>query len=333
MRTLKTITVPTGHILVVKGKQGKLECLSLGDYGKDVNIKCNAMGLTREPSQVRHTQLLPLKDKWVITVSTQYGCTMGCTFCDVPKVGPGINATIDDLIGQVKTAMALHPEVTATKRLNIHYARMGEPTWNSNVIGNAWRLHKELNGKFNVHPVVSTMMPKKNKNLRRFIDVWMRKVKNGMYEGNAGLQLSINSTDELERKHMFNDNALTLHEIADIMDFTDRPIGRKIILNFAIAGYEIDPAILKNYFDPKYYLIKLTPMHKTAEALTNGIATEGDYTTFHPYKKYEDELTAAGYDVLVFIASHEEDASRITCGNAILSGTMPECAHTVKDNE
>ena len=101
MKTLKTITVPTGHILVVKGKQGKLECLSLGDYGKDVNIKCNAMGLTREPSQVRHTQLLPLEDKWVITVSTQYGCTMGCTFCDVPKVGPGINATIDDLMGEL----------------------------------------------------------------------------------------------------------------------------------------------------------------------------------------------------------------------------------------
>ena len=27
-----------------------------------------------------------------------------------------------------------HPEVKHTKRLNIHYARMGEPTWNANVL-------------------------------------------------------------------------------------------------------------------------------------------------------------------------------------------------------
>jgi hypothetical protein len=36
----------------------------------------------------------------------------------------------------------------------------------------------------------------------------------------------------------------------------------------------------------------------------------------------------AGYDVLVFIASEYEDLGRITCGNAILSGTVPECPYT-----
>lgn len=42
---MKIIEVPTGHILIVDGKYGKLECVSLGDYGKDVNIKCDALGL------------------------------------------------------------------------------------------------------------------------------------------------------------------------------------------------------------------------------------------------------------------------------------------------
>ena len=31
-----------------------------------------------------------------------------------------------------------------------------------------------------------------------------------------------------------------------------------------------------------------------------------------------------GFDVIVFIPSKEEDESRITCGNAILAGTLPE---------
>ena len=80
---------------------------------------------------------MPLEEKWVITISSQYGCSMMCKFCDVPKAGKGLNATKDDLTNQVIGALKLHPEVLATKRLNVHYARMGEPTFNFNVIEHA----------------------------------------------------------------------------------------------------------------------------------------------------------------------------------------------------
>jgi 23S rRNA (adenine2503-C2)-methyltransferase len=76
VKVIKNIVVPTGNILIVQGERGNLECLSLGDYGKDVNIKSNAIdGLDRPLNQVIHTKLLPLEDKWVITISTQYGCS------------------------------------------------------------------------------------------------------------------------------------------------------------------------------------------------------------------------------------------------------------------
>jgi len=221
--------------------------------------------------------MLSLSEKWVITISTQMGCSMGCTFCDVPKVGPGKNVTQLDLINQVLIGLKLHPEIQESKRLNIHFARMGEPTWNPNVLDAASWYHRHLNPEFNVHPVVSTMMPKKNIWLKTFIHTWMR-IKNRMMNGNAGLQLSINSTNEDERSVMFNGNACTLEEIADVMDGII-PVGRKITLNFAVAGYEIDPTILLKYFNPQLYICKLTPMHKTVEALKNGIETEGDYTT------------------------------------------------------
>jgi 23S rRNA (adenine2503-C2)-methyltransferase len=326
MNILRNIAVPTGNILVVEGEKGKLEMLSLGDYGKDVNIKCDALGLTREPSPVRHTALLPLEEKWVITVSTQYGCSMGCEFCDVPMVGPGKNATFLDLIHQVVKGITLHPEVTSTKRLNVHFARMGEPTWNPNVLQCARWLKASLDSDYKIHPVVSTMMPKNNEWLAEFISAWMV-IKNHVYGGNAGLQLSINSTNEAEREKMFNGNAMTLQQIGAIMGAW-KPLGRKITLNFAIAGYEIDPAVLLQYFDPEDYIIKLTPMHKTKTALKHGVETKGDYTEYHPYAKDEEALKKAGYDVLVFIASVEEDLGRITCGNAILSGSMPEVPYT-----
>jgi 23S rRNA (adenine2503-C2)-methyltransferase len=325
MKIVRNLLVPTGNILVVDGEKGQLEMLSLGDYGKDVNVKCDAMGLDRELNQVKHTSLLPLEDKWVITISTQYGCSMGCTFCDVPKVGSGKNATEKDLIQQVLTGIKLHPDVEFSRRLNIHFARMGEPTWNPNVLDATKWFKTHIDPEFHIHPVVSTMMPKRNEWLKTFVHTWMR-MKNRLLKGEAGLQLSINSTNENERYDMFNGNACTLEEIAKIMDGTI-PNGRKITLNFAIADYEIDATVLKKYFDPDYYICKLTPMHKTETAIKNNIETIGDYTSYYPYKKAEDDLKAAGYDVLVFIASKEEDDGRITCGNAILSGTKPLCEY------
>jgi 23S rRNA (adenine2503-C2)-methyltransferase len=327
MKTLRTLKVPTGHIVVAQGEKAELEFLSIGDYGQAHNLKCDALGLTRDfDGPVEHTTMLPLTEKWVITVSTQYGCSMGCEFCDVPKVGPGRNVTELDLINQVLLGLKLHPEITQTARLNIHFARMGEPTWNPAVLDAAAWYYRHLNPEYNIHPVVSTMMPRRNVWLKTFIHTWMR-IKNRMLNGNAGLQLSINSTSESERDRMFSGNACSLEQIARIMDGII-PVGRKITLNFAIAGYEINPAVLLRYFNPELYIVKLTPMHKTAEALDNGIETAGDYTTSEPYQEHEAALKAAGYDVLVFIASVEEDLGRITCGNAVLSGLDPDVPFT-----
>jgi 23S rRNA (adenine2503-C2)-methyltransferase len=323
MKITRNIKVPTGNILIGDGAHGPLEFLSIGDYGKDVNLKCDAMGLTRKPGRVEHTDMLPLSDKWVITISTQYGCSMKCTFCDVPKVGPGRNATLWDLLSQVYEAKKLHPEVTEGKRLNIHFARMGEPTFNMNVI-EAAKILAEIDG-FPVHSVVSTMMPKNNRKLDKFLRQWMR-FKNCTMEGEAGLQLSINSTNETERSEMFGGSAMRLQDIHGCMR-SYSVYGRKITLNFAVAGYEIDPKVLLKYFDPLDYIVKLTPMHKTKACENANINTPGNYTEYHPYESYERDLIAAGYDVLVFIASEYEDLGRITCGNAILSGTKPLCPY------
>ncbi len=318
MDIIRNLQVPTGNILVCQASKGPLELLSLADYGQDVNLNQN------KPVD-DGTPLLPLSEKWVITISTQYGCSMGCTFCDVPKVGSGRNATYEDLQDQVLTALSLHPEVTATKRLNVHFARMGEPTWNSDVLEFARNIRREVRpivGRSSVHPVVSTMMPRRNNNLVAFLADWME-IKNYDFRGDAGLQISVNSTDDYERETMFSGNALSLSEVAEIGKALDFPKGRKITLNFAVAGYEINAAKLRDLFDPARFVCKLTPMHKTTVAVENGIQTEGDYTTPYPYQHHAEALRKVGFDVLTFIASHDEDAGRITCGNAILSGTLP----------
>jgi len=314
--------VPTGNICVKDGELGKpLEFLSIGDYGKDKNVKADFLGYTKEINGVPSGDILPLSKKWVTTISTQYGCSMGCKFCDVPKVGPGINATFNDLLMQVNESIKLHPEVKTTKRFNLHYARMGEPTWNRNVINSAYYFAKEFkNKKWGFHPVVSTMLPKGNKDLESYIYDWL-KFKNKV-AGNAGLQLSINTTDESIRKDIMP-VSMSLKDISVMMNKVLNKIGsikgRKITLNFAITEAAIDANLLRSLFDPSYYICKLTPMHKTKSCMSNNLLTKDGYTSFYPYKQIEEDLKKEGFGVIVFVPSFDEDSSLITCGNVILA--------------
>ena len=327
----KNIKVPTGNICVMQGEKGLIEFLSIGDYGKDSNIKADFLGITRELNGVPNGEIMPLSEKWVITISTQYGCSMDCKFCDVPKVGKGLNATLNDLTNQLIEGLKLHPEIEVTKRLNLHYARMGEPTFNFDVIEHAKQLHKIVKpyiGDSMIHPVISTMLPKTNKRLMEFLQEWCE-IKNHIYRGDAGLQFSINSTDDEQRNEMFSGNALPLNDIAEIGRLLPDPKGRKYALNFALAdNYIVDAEKLAMLFNPNKFMVKITPLHKTQSCDANGIITTDGYEAFTPYQKAETDLKNAGFDVIVFVPSYDEDLGLITCGNAILSGSIPKVKFT-----
>lgn len=70
-----------------------LEFLTVGDYGKENNIKADFLGLTKKIEGVQHHDV-DLMDKWVATISSQKGCPMKCTFCDVHKYGFFGNASL-----------------------------------------------------------------------------------------------------------------------------------------------------------------------------------------------------------------------------------------------
>jgi len=328
MQIIKNIKVPTGNILIGSGDKGQIEFLSIGDYGQGKNVKADFLGLTKEIEGVPNGDIMPLEEKWVITISTQYGCSMNCLFCDVPKVGYGKNATYEDLKNQVIESLKLHPEVAATKRLNIHYARMGEPTFNPAVLKFSYDVRETIRpyiGRSLIHPVVSTMLPRKNKRLMRFLNEWTIDIKNEFFRGDAGLQFSINSTSDKQRQEMFSGNSLSLFEISEIGKSLIDPIGRKYTLNFAIAnGYQVNAEKLRRLFSPKKFMVKITPIHATLSCNENDIKTTEGYQAFTPYQRTEQDLKDCGFDVIVFIPSYEEDLGLITCGNAILSGSLPK---------
>jgi len=314
--------LPTGYLLVDDYSKGKLETLTIGDYGKKANVKANFLGYNSEIQGVANQPCMPLSEKWVMTLSTQYGCVMKCNFCDVPNVPFRGNASVEDMHKQILNAASMFPNVGYTERLNIHYARMGDPIFNNAVFDLTEELyHNKAHLPMRVevlHPVLTTSLPAALKSLEGRLQRWCS-IKNDLYNGQAGLQISVNTTDEAKRTEMFGGMSLTLEEFAAIADKLPVPIGRKYCLNFAYAsGNEVDGAYLATLFDPEKFMCKVTPIHNNNACIENGIETISGYDSYLPYKYPEEELMSAGFDTLVFIPSLDEEDGLVTCGNAIL---------------
>lgn len=316
---MEIIKTHTGKIYV--DRERRLEFLTVGDYGKENNIKADFLGLHKEINGVKHHDV-DLTDKWVATISTQKGCPMRCKFCDCPKYGFYGNATLDDMTYEIETILA-HEDVSHTNRFNVHFARMGEPTFNWDVITFSNDKLRNLVAKHidakTVHPAVSTMLPKSNKRLEEFLLRWCE-IKNVEYGGEAGLQFSINSTDESQRNDQFNGTSLSLGGISSLAAKLPMPVGRKYTLNFAVTKDTIlDAKKLSTLFDKEKFIVKITPIHETNSAVDNGFDVTTSYEDYDVYRDFEKPLVEAGWDVIVFVPSKEEDSDRITCGNALIS--------------
>lgn len=307
--------------MIVSDTDLKLEYLYVGDYGKENNIKADFLGYTKRIDKVEHRDV-DLTDKLVVTVSSQKGCPMDCNFCDCPKFGFHGNCTEAELVSEVTTAIALSG-VKKGKRLNVHFARMGEPTFNEDVIWSANLISSLVSDPYGsvffeeYHPVVSTMMPKNNKNLENFLFMWVEAGYRHGGEDGYGLQFSINTLDEEKCNEMFRNHSLSLKEIGEIINRLPSPKKRKFTLNFAVTSdCNLDPVLMDKYFDKDKCIVKITPIHETHEAVNQGYEIIKD---FDVYEKFEKPLVEAGWQVIVFVPSEEEDSDRITCGNSLIA--------------
>lgn len=319
---IKEFKTRTGAIFCDTDK--KMEYLYVGDYGKENNIKADFLGFNKEINQVQHHNV-DLKDKMVVTISTQKGCPMNCMFCDCPKVKFGGNVSREELAEEVVNAIKFSG-CKYTERFNLHLARMGEPSLNAANVLNflKYDLRDIVNANMKadvIHPVFTTMMPKSLgiEGMGQILDAFCQ-IKNEDYDGEAGLQLSINSTDEEQRKELFRGRSMRLEDIAYVANTLPKPKGRKYTLNFPVTDKTIlNPKELSRLFDKDKFIVKITPIHETNEANANGINTPEGYYKYDVYRQFEQPLIDDGWEVIVFIPSKEEDEDRITCGNALLS--------------
>lgn len=150
-----------------------------------------------------------------------------------------------------------------------------------------------------------------------FLNQWIRTGYEFGGKDGFGLQFSINTLNEEDRNEMFNNKSLSLKEIVAIIDKLPNPKERKFTLNFAVTSKSnLDPVLMDKYFNKNKCIVKITPIHETKAAVDNNYEIIND---FDVYERFEQPLVKAGWNVIVFVPSKEEDSDRITCGNALIA--------------
>lgn len=258
---------------------------------------------------------VPKSEKWVLIVSTLFGCPVGCGMCDAGGRYEGrlakeeIFAQIDYLISR-----SFPERIVPVKKFKIQFARMGEPAFNPAVLD----VLREFPHRFEAPgfmPCISTIAPA---GCDDFFTGLLDIKKEHYPKGNFQLQFSIHSTDTAVRDKLIPAEKWNLAEIADYGHKFFSPGDRKITLNFALAADSpVSADVLSRYFDPRVFFIKITPINPTINAVKNGIDTfiknEAEANESEPVQS----LRKKGYQVLISIGELEENKIGSNCGQYV----------------
>jgi 23S rRNA (adenine2503-C2)-methyltransferase len=250
--------------------------------------------------------------KWVLVISTLFGCPVDCKFCDAGGNYKG-KVGYDDLLFQIDYLIRnYYPDRSVTcNKFKIQFARMGEPSFNPAVL----QLLSDLPGIYDMPgfiPSLSTIAPRgTNQFFTRLLQI-----KKKMYSSTFQLQFSIHSTRAAQRDRLIPVRKWDFHEIAAYGKQFFDPGGRKITLNFALSTVSIiDPKILIRYFDPDLFIIKLTPLNPTHKAARNKM--QSLITTEQSDYKIIEQLNEKGYEVIKSIGEWEENLIGSNCGQYV----------------
>jgi len=255
----------------------------------------------------------PRGRKWVINVSTQFGCPVGCPFCDAAGSWAG-NPTADELLEQVRWALGRHPgEAGGCAKLKVHFARMGEPSLNDAVLEAMERLPAEA-AAAGLWCCVASVAP-------RGREAWFERlcgIKDRLFRGRFQLQFSIQSTDPAARARLTPIAHWGLEQVAAYGRRFHRAGDRKVVLNFALArGIPFDPHVIAGAFEPDRFAVKLTPVNPTARGAESGFQTVLRSEREAEAAAAREALQSRGFDVVWSVGDAAEDRVGSNCGQAV----------------
>ena len=262
------------------------------------------------------------EEKWVLMISTLFGCPIACQMCDAGGHYSG-KLTEAEMFEQIDFLVnKRYPDgIVPSQQFKIQFARMGEPALNPAVLDVIKNLPNRINAP-GLMPSLSTIAPHgTDEFFERLIDI-----KNEVYpRGRFQFQFSIHTTDQDLRDELIPVKKWDFQKIADYGKRYYQPGDRKITLNFALAeNSPVEPGLLLEYFDPERFLIKITPLNPTYQAETTGLKSYVD-----PGKELEsypllEKIRQAGYQVILSIGEQEENQIGSNCGQYVQKHLMEQ---------
>jgi len=257
------------------------------------------------------------RDKWVIGVSTMYGCPVRCVFCDAAHSYSG-RVSAEGLLEQVRAVLDLHPEdIQVCAKLKVHFQRMGEPSLSGEVLTAIAALPSLLERR-RFWPCIASVAPVGSE--RWFED--LLGLRRAMRDATFQLQFSINSTDPVVRRRIMPAKLLPLRWVADYTRSFYEAGQRKPCLNFALAhGWPLDADTILRLFDPSKVLIKVTPLNPTVMGARHGLRSMLGSGETEKLDKELDVLRRAGFECLWDWGNVLDNVLGSNCGQSIRAMT------------
>jgi len=267
---------------------------------------------------------VPREKKWVLMVSTLYGCPVGCRFCDAGEYYRG-KLSKDDILTQIDYLIdrRFPDRKIPSDKFKIQFARMGEPAYNMNVLD----VLEEIPGRYDAPGLLPSLSSTAPNGSDTFFEK-LREIKERLYKEKFQLQFSIHTTDRTLRDWLIPVKKWKMEKIGEYGESFFRKGERKVTLNFALAeGMPVDPSVLVRYFSPDTFLIKITPVNPTYRAVQNEITSH----ILPGKEKYTiiETLKSEGYEVILSIGETAENYIGSNCGQYI--STLVKEKETIQD--
>jgi len=240
---------------------------------------------------------------------------MQCIMCDAGGRYVG-NLDEQEMLAQVDhMVFRRFPDgKVPVEKFKVQFARMGEPTLNRGVLRALAMLPERYEAPGLMACLSTTAPAHSDEFLRELIDL-----KDNVYSGGRfQLQFSVHTTDEERRDWLIPGKKWDFDSISRFGREFVREGDRRIALNFAmVQGLPIDPDVIGQYFDPKLFVIKLTPLNPTSNGIRHGLATALDPGNLKAASELERAFGKLGFEVILSIGESEENAIGSNCGQFV----------------
>jgi adenine C2-methylase RlmN of 23S rRNA A2503 and tRNA A37 len=211
--------------------------------------------INEKQNKLRDYYIANRSERWMIGVSCMSGCPVHCKFCATGKLNKWRNLANKEIIEQIEFIIKVNKQYKFSDSLEhkINYTRMGEPFLN---LKNVKTAIKYIDKKYpKTHHYISTV------GIKNSDFSWIK--------DNITLQISVHSLDEKRRNQLIPyKNKMTLKELGQIRTKSNL----KTTVNLTLVDdKDFDINKLKEYFDPKYFFIKLSPINKNEISNKNNL--------------------------------------------------------------